>query len=153
KALNSSELEKERKRVGLYGMKDRPRKDVKTAIEGCLEDRIKPVMITGDHEKTARAIAAELNLLPEDGSVLNGYQLNNMSVSDLQDIIDQVYVFARVTPEHKLKIVKALQEKGHIVAMTGDGVNDAPAIKASDIGIGMGESGTDVTKEASSLIL
>ncbi|HLR62176.1 MAG TPA: calcium-translocating P-type ATPase, SERCA-type [Lentibacillus sp.] len=152
-SLNTAVLEKDLTLVGLYGMMDPPRKEVKTAIEECREAGIKPVMITGDHEKTARAIAAELNLLPEGGSVLNGYQLNNMSVSDLQDIIDQVYVFARVTPEHKLKIVKALQEKGHIVAMTGDGVNDAPAIKASDIGIGMGESGTDVTKEASSLIL
>src|SRR5699024_12610754 len=85
--------------------------------------------------------------------VLYGYQLNNMSVTELQHVIDQIYAFARVTPEHKLKIVKALQEEGHIVAMTGDGVNDAPAIKASDIGISMGESGTDVTKEASSLIL
>src|SRR5699024_5469663 len=152
-SLNTAVLEKDLTLVGLYGMMDPPRKEVKTAIEECREAGIKPVMITGDHEKTARTIAAELNLLPEDGSVLNGYKLNNMFVSDLQDIIDQVYVFARVTPEHKLKIVKALQEKGHIVAMTGDGVNDAPAIKASDIGIGMGESGTDVTKEASSLIL
>ncbi|WP_010530482.1 calcium-translocating P-type ATPase, SERCA-type [Lentibacillus jeotgali] len=152
-SLNSAALEKDLTLVGLYGMMDPPRKEVKTAIEECREAGIKPVMITGDHEKTARAIAAELNLLPEDGMVLNGYQLNNMSVSELQNMIDQVYVFARVTPEHKLKIVKALQEQGHIVAMTGDGVNDAPAIKASDIGISMGESGTDVTKEASSLIL
>src|SRR5690625_4268737 len=110
-------------------------------------------MITGDHEKTARAIATQINLLPENGLVLEGYQLNQMSLGELQDIIEDVYVFARVTPEHKLKIVKAFQGLGHIVAMTGDGVNDAPAIKASDIGISMGKSGTDVTKEASSLIL
>src|SRR5699024_10580397 len=152
-SLNTAVLEKDLTLVGLYGMMDPPRKEVKTAIEECREAGIKPVMITGDHEKTARAIAAELNLLPEGGSDLNGYQLNNMSVSDLKDIIDLVYVFVRVTPEHKLKIVKELKEKGHIVAMTGDGVNEASAIKASDIGIGMGESGTDVTKEASSLIL
>src|SRR5690625_3060130 len=110
-------------------------------------------MITGDHEKTARAIATQINLLPENGMVLEGYQLNQMSIDDLKNIIEDVYVFARVTPEHKLKIVQAFQELGHIVAMTGDGVNDAPAVKASDIGISMGKTGTDVTKEASSLIL
>ncbi|GAA0445663.1 calcium-translocating P-type ATPase, SERCA-type [Lentibacillus halophilus] len=152
-SLTSTSLEHDMTFIGLYGMMDPPRKDVKKAIHECGDAGIKSVMITGDHEKTARAIASQLDLLPEDGMVLNGQQLNNMSVSELQDIIDQVYVFARVTPEHKLKIVNAFQEKGHIVAMTGDGVNDAPAIKASDIGISMGESGTDVTKEASSLVL
>ncbi|WP_164669063.1 calcium-translocating P-type ATPase, SERCA-type [Virgibacillus doumboii] len=151
--LNTASLEKDLTFVGLYGMMDPPRKEVKAAIEECREAGIKTVMITGDHEKTARAIATNLNLLPENGMVLDGYQLNQMSVSELRDVIDQVYVFARVTPEHKLKIVKAFQEEGHIVAMTGDGVNDAPAIKASDIGVSMGRSGTDVTKEASSLIL
>ncbi|ALX47412.1 cation-translocating P-type ATPase [Lentibacillus amyloliquefaciens] len=152
-SMNPASLERDMTLIGLYGMTDPPRKEVKTAIEESRDAGIKSVMITGDHEKTARAIATELNLLPENGMVLNGYQLNNMSVPDLQEIIDQVYVFARVTPEHKLKIVKAFQAEGHIVAMTGDGVNDAPAIKASDIGISMGESGTDVTKEASSLVL
>ncbi|WP_430786047.1 calcium-translocating P-type ATPase, SERCA-type [Virgibacillus flavescens] len=139
--------------IGLYGMIDPPRKEVKAAIESCKEAGIKTVMITGDHEKTARAIAINLNLLPEDGLVLDGYQLNQMSQKELIEIIDRVYVFARVTPEHKLKIVDAFQQVGHIVAMTGDGVNDAPAIKASNIGISMGRSGTDVAKEASSLIL
>src|SRR5690625_3756485 len=91
--------------------------------------------------------------LAEGRMVLEGYQLNQMSIEDLKEVIEDVYVFARVTPEHKLKIVQAFQELGHIVAMTGDGINDAPAIKASDIGISMGISGTDVTKEASSLIL
>ncbi|MFD2760507.1 calcium-translocating P-type ATPase, SERCA-type [Lentibacillus juripiscarius] len=152
-SLESAVLEKDLTFIGLYGMMDPPRKDVKKAIAECRAAGIKSVMITGDHEKTARAIATELDLLPENGMVLDGYQLNKMSVTELEDIIDQVYVFARVTPEHKLKIVNAFQEKGHIVAMTGDGVNDAPAIKASDIGISMGESGTDVTKEASSLVL
>ncbi|MFD1360280.1 calcium-translocating P-type ATPase, SERCA-type [Lentibacillus salinarum] len=152
-SLDSAVLEKDLSFIGLYGMMDPPRKEVKQAISESREAGIKSVMITGDHEKTARAIATQLNLLPENGMVLNGSQLNNMSVGELRDIIDQVYVFARVTPEHKLKIVEAFQEEGHIVAMTGDGVNDAPAIKASDIGISMGESGTDVTKEASSLIL
>ncbi|ASN05822.1 calcium-translocating P-type ATPase, SERCA-type [Virgibacillus necropolis] len=139
--------------IGLYGMIDPPRKEVKAAIQDCKEAGIKTVMITGDHEKTARAIATDLNLLPEDGLVLDGYQLNQLSSDELIKIIDRVYVFARVTPEHKLKIVDAFQQNGHIVAMTGDGVNDAPAIKASDIGISMGRSGTDVAKEASSLIL
>ncbi|GAB4072412.1 calcium-translocating P-type ATPase, SERCA-type [Barrientosiimonas marina] len=151
--LDSVELENDLSFIGLYGMMDPPRQEVKSAIAESREAGIKSVMITGDHEKTARAIARELNLLPEDGMVLDGAQLNAMSIEELRDVIDQVYVFARVTPEHKLKIVEAFQEEGHIVAMTGDGVNDAPAIKASDIGISMGYSGTDVTKEASSLIL
>ncbi|WP_404452539.1 calcium-translocating P-type ATPase, SERCA-type [Virgibacillus necropolis] len=158
KPLTNSEqsdslLENDLTFIGLYGMIDPPRKEVKAAIEDCKKAGIKTVMITGDHEKTARAIATNLNLLPENGLVLDGYQLNQMSTDELEEIIDRVYVFARVTPEHKLKIVDAFQQKGHIVAMTGDGVNDAPAIKASNIGISMGRSGTDVAKEASSLIL
>lgn len=152
-ALDSALLEDELTFIGLYGLMDPPRKEVKTAIRECMEAGIKTVMITGDHVNTARAIAKNLNLLPDNGLVLEGHQLNKMSTEDLSDVIEDTYVFARVTPEHKLKIVKAFQEKGHIVAMTGDGVNDAPAIKASDIGISMGISGTDVTKEASSLIL
>src|SRR5690625_5082664 len=134
-------------------MINKTRKEVKTKIQENRQAGIKTVMITGDHEKTARAIAAQIDLLPEDGMVLEGYQLNQMSIEDLKEVIEDVYVFARVTPEHKLKIVQAFQELGHIVAMTGDGVNDAPAVKASDIGISMGISGTDVTKEASSLVL
>src|SRR5690625_773725 len=110
-------------------------------------------MITGDHKKTAIAIGREIGLYNEEDLVLEGHELNNMSVKSLANIIEQVTIFARVTPEHKLKIVKAFQQVGHIVAMTGDGVNDAPAIKASNVGISMGISGTDVTKEASSLIL
>ncbi|WP_106497677.1 calcium-translocating P-type ATPase, SERCA-type [Lentibacillus sp. Marseille-P4043] len=151
--LESTFLENDLTFIGLYGMIDPPRKEVKAAIAECRQAGIKTVMITGDHVKTARAIAMNLQLLPENGLVLDGSQLNQMSTEELQEIIDRVYVFARVTPEHKLKIVNAFQAKGHIVAMTGDGVNDAPAIKASDIGISMGRSGTDVTKEASSLIL
>lgn len=151
--LNNFQLEKDLTFIGLYGMIDPPRKEVKEAILACKQAGIKTVMITGDHVKTARAIAKQLHLLPEDGLVLEGYELNRLSFAELKEIIDDVYVFARVTPEHKLKIVKAFQEKGHVVAMTGDGVNDAPAIKASNIGISMGISGTDVTKEASSLIL
>jgi Ca2+-transporting ATPase len=149
----SSFLEKDLMFIGLYGMMDPPRKEVKRAIADCREAGIKTVMITGDHVKTASAIAKQLELMPEEGQILDGTRLNELSVSELKNEVDNTYVFARVTPEHKLKIVKAFQEKGHIVAMTGDGVNDAPAIKASDIGISMGLTGTDVTKEASSLIL
>jgi len=152
-SLNEEFLEKDLNFIGLYGMIDPPRKEVKAAIKECKEAGIKTVMITGDHAKTAQAIAKELEVLPEDGLVLEGRQLNQMSLDELEEIIEDVYVFARVTPEHKLKIVQAFQDKGHIVAMTGDGVNDAPAIKASDIGISMGLNGTDVTKEASSLVL
>ncbi|WP_121639930.1 calcium-translocating P-type ATPase, SERCA-type [Virgibacillus sp. Bac330] len=149
----SSVLEKDLTFIGVYGMMDPPRKEVKKAVQECRNAGIKTVMITGDHAKTARAIALNLELMPEDGNVLEGYQMNNISQQELEDTIEDVYVFARVTPEHKLRIVHAFQQKGHVVAMTGDGVNDAPAIKASNIGISMGQSGTDVTKEASSLIL
>lgn len=152
-SLDTTFLEKDLTFVGVFGMIDPPRKEVKSAIAECKQAGIKTVMITGDHAKTAMAIASQLELLPDNGKVLEGYQLSNMSVEELEEIIEDVYVFARVTPEHKLKIVQAFQEKGHIVAMTGDGINDAPAIKASDIGISMGISGTDVTKEASSLVL
>lgn len=146
-------LEKDITFLGLYGMMDPPRKEVKTAVAACRQAGIKTVMITGDHVNTAKAIANELDLLPDSGQVLAGSELNLMSQHELEKQIDDTYVFARVTPEHKLRIVKAFQSRGHIVAMTGDGVNDAPSIKAADIGISMGISGTDVTKEASSLVL
>ena len=139
--------------IGLYGMIDPPRKEVKPAILACRQAGIKTVMITGDHINTATAIAKELELLPESGQVVSGSELNQMNQQELEKKIEDIYVFARVTPEHKLRIVKAFQSRGHVVAMTGDGVNDAPSIKAADIGISMGISGTDVTKEASSLIL
>ncbi|WP_079525858.1 calcium-translocating P-type ATPase, SERCA-type [Halobacillus hunanensis] len=139
--------------LGLQGMIDPPRKEVKQSIKECRSAGIKTVMITGDHAGTAKAVAKELNILPPGGKVIDGKTLSKMSIDQLEEVIEEVYVFARVSPEHKLKIVKALQKKGHVVAMTGDGVNDAPAIKASNIGIAMGKTGTDVTKEASSLIL
>ncbi|MEI3610952.1 cation-translocating P-type ATPase [Pseudogracilibacillus sp. SO30301A] len=151
--LELSKLEKDLTFVGLYGLKDPPRKEVKDAIDQCKRAGIKTVMITGDHKKTAAAIAREIGLQEEGELTLEGHELNNMDTDSLANIIEKVTVFARVTPEHKLKIVQAFQKRGHIVAMTGDGVNDAPAIKASNIGVSMGISGTDVTKEASSLIL
>jgi len=139
--------------IGIQGMIDPPRPEVKQAVKECGEAGIKTVMITGDHVITAQAIAKELEILPPNGKVMDGSSLSKLTIEELEEVVDDIYVFARVSPEHKLKIVKALQNKGHIVAMTGDGVNDAPAIKAADIGISMGMSGTDVAKEASSLIL
>ncbi|AFC31968.1 YloB [Paenibacillus mucilaginosus 3016] len=139
--------------VGLTGMIDPPRREVREAILKCRRAGIKTVMITGDHQTTAEAIARQLSILPQDGRTLNGQQLAAMGDDELDKVIEDVFVFARVSPEHKLRIVKSLQRGGHTVAMTGDGVNDAPAIKAADIGIAMGISGTDVSKEASSLVL
>ncbi|WP_078434392.1 calcium-translocating P-type ATPase, SERCA-type [Metabacillus halosaccharovorans] len=153
KINTSFEAERDLVFIGLQGMIDPPRPEVKQAVKECRDAGIKTVMITGDHIITAKAIAQQLNILPQNGKVMEGKDLSDLSVEELEEIVDDVYVFARVSPEHKLKIVKALQSRGHIVAMTGDGVNDAPAIKAADIGISMGVTGTDVAKEASSLIL
>lgn len=139
--------------IGLAGMIDPPRREVFDAIVKCRQAGIKTVMITGDHRTTAEAIARTIGIVPKDGKVLSGSDLAAMEDGELDRMADDVYVYARVSPEHKLRIVQALQRRGHVVAMTGDGVNDAPAVKAADIGIAMGVSGTDVTKEASSLVL
>jgi P-type Ca2+ transporter type 2C len=150
---NEIDAEKEFIFVGVQGMIDPPRPEVKLAIDECRQAGIKTIMITGDHVTTAKAIAQQLNIIPTGGKVLDGYSLSKMTNEQLVECVDDVYVFARVSPEHKLKIVKALQQNGHVVAMTGDGVNDAPAIKAADIGVAMGQTGTDVAKEASDLVL
>ncbi|MDQ0088308.1 Ca2+-transporting ATPase [Paenibacillus anaericanus] len=139
--------------VGLTGMIDPPRREAREAISVCRRAGIKTVMITGDHGLTAEAIANELGIMPRGGHSMSGQQLAVLSDEELDRQVEGIYVYSRVSPEHKLRIVKALQNRGHVVAMTGDGVNDAPAIKAADIGISMGITGTDVAKEASSLIL
>jgi Ca2+-transporting ATPase len=139
--------------IGLAGMIDPPRKEVPEAIAKCRQAGIKTVMITGDHGLTAAAIARSIGILQRDGRVVSGTELDAMDDDQLNRIADKVNVYARVSPSHKLRIVQALQRNGHVVAMTGDGVNDAPAVKAADIGIAMGITGTDVTKEASALVL
>lgn len=139
--------------IGLQGMMDPPRPEVRNAVAECRAAGIKTVMITGDHIITAKAIAKQLGILTTHGKVIDGKTLEDMEMVELEQAVEDVAVFARVSPEHKLKIVKAFQNNGHIVAMTGDGVNDAPAIKAANIGIAMGITGTDVAKEASSLVL
>lgn len=139
--------------IGLAGMIDPPRPEVKEAIATCKTAGIKVVMITGDHKDTAFAIARELGIATDKKQVLTGKDLNNMKDEELQKCLDDVCVFARVNPEHKVRIVKALKALDNIVAMTGDGVNDAPSIKTADIGIGMGITGTDVTKDVSQVIL
>jgi Ca2+-transporting ATPase len=145
-------LERDLVFVGLFGMIDPPRSEVKEAVQICRTAGIRPVMITGDHPLTAIQIARELGIT-ETGQALTGQDLERLSVEELKGLVEKVSVYARVSPEHKLKIVQALQNKGHIVAMTGDGVNDAPALKRSDIGVSMGITGTDVAKEASDMVL
>src|SRR5690606_34358619 len=134
-------------------MIDPPRLEAYDAIKSCHKAGISPIMITGDHKNTAIAIGKELNILKDGDCVLTGDEIDKMSDDELQSVIDAVKVFARVNPNHKLRIVRSYKQKGNVVAMTGDGVNDAPALKEADIGIAMGKSGTDVAKEASSMIL
>lgn len=139
--------------VGLQGMMDPPRREVYGAVRKCVRAGIKTVMITGDHKNTAAAVAKELGILHKKDLVITGADLDKMSEQKLQSIVPKAAVFARVSPAHKLRIVKAFKQNGNVVAMTGDGVNDAPAVKEADIGVSMGLTGTDVTKEASAVIL
>lgn len=153
RSYKNSDVEKNLIFVGLIGMIDPPRKEVLEAVRKCRFAGIKPVMITGDHKITAAAIARELNIATEGDRVVTGAELEQMDDKKLQEVVEEVPVYARVSPRHKLRIVRALKKRGHIVAMTGDGVNDAPAIKEADIGVSMGITGTDVTKESAAMIL
>lgn len=139
--------------LGIAGIIDPPRREAKDAVLKCKMAGIKPIMITGDHKNTAFAIAKELDICSDTTQVITGSELDDLTDKQLSNKIEHISVFARVNPGHKLRIVKILKSKGKIVAMTGDGVNDAPAVKEADIGVAMGISGTDVTKEASSMIL
>lgn len=139
--------------LGLISMMDPPREESKAAVEQCIKAGIKPVMITGDHKITAAAIARRIGILKDFSEACEGSEIDRMSDEELQEFVEGISVYARVSPEHKIRIVKAWQDKGNIVAMTGDGVNDAPALKQADIGVAMGITGTEVSKDAAAMIL
>ena len=149
----SEALESDLSLYGLFGLMDPPRPEAVTAVKQCLEAGITPVMITGDHKNTACAIAGKLGILNSGNRAMTGAELDALSDKEFAECVRDYTVFARVSPEHKVRIVKALQSRGEIVAMSGDGTNDAPALKAADIGCAMGQSGTDVAKNASDMIL
>ena len=138
--------------IGLAAMLDPPRREVKAAVARCRDAGIRPVMITGDHPLTAWQIATELGIA-DGGKMLTGAELDRLSSAELEGLVEDVRVYARVSPEHKLNVIRALQRRGHVVAMTGDGVNDAPALQKANIGVAMGITGTDVSKEASDVVL
>jgi Ca2+-transporting ATPase len=146
-------IEKDLVFLGYVGMMDPPREEAIDAVKVCRQVGIRPVMITGDHKLTAVAVAKEIGIFREGDQVLTGEELQKMDEAALSAMVEKVSVYARVSPMDKLKIVKAWKEKGHVVAMTGDGVNDAPALKHADIGVAMGISGTDVAKESADIVL
>ena len=139
--------------LGLIAMMDPPRAESKEAVAHCIAAGIRPIMITGDHVVTASAIAREIGILTPGTQAVEGAVIESMTDQELQDFVPQVSVYARVSPEHKIRIVRAWQERGALVAMTGDGVNDAPALKQADIGVAMGITGTEVAKDAAGMVL
>lgn len=139
--------------LGLIAMMDPPREESKQAVADCIKAGIKPVMVTGDHKITAMAIAKQIGILNDPSEAIEGIEIEKLSDKELRDKVEDISVYARVSPEHKIRIVKAWQEKGNVVAMTGDGVNDGPALKQADIGVAMGITGTEVAKDASSMVL
>ena len=139
--------------LGLIAMMDPPREESKAAVAECIRAGIRPVMITGDHKITAAAIAREIGILRDGTEAVEGAVIDKMSDEELRDFVPQVSVYARVSPEHKIRIVRAWQQRGNLVAMTGDGVNDAPALKQADIGVAMGITGTEVAKDAAGMVL
>jgi Ca2+-transporting ATPase len=152
-AFDAATLERDLIFVGLMAMKDPIRPEAKVAVEACRTAGVRTVMITGDHKDTAVAIARELGILEEEAQAISGTELNQLSDEELGNRVEQIMVYARVSAEHKLRVVRAWRQRGAVVAMTGDGVNDAPAVKEADIGVAMGITGTDVTKEASDMVV
>ena len=139
--------------LGMIAMMDPPREESKAAVEECKRAGIRPIMITGDHKVTAAAIAKRIGILTDESQACEGAEIEKLTDEELKDFVEDISVYARVSPEHKIRIVRAWQEKGNIVSMTGDGVNDAPALKQADIGVAMGITGSEVAKDAAAMVL
>jgi Ca2+-transporting ATPase len=152
-SVEADDIETDLVFVGLLGMIDPPRSEAREAVKVCISAGIRPIMITGDHPDTAFAIAKDLGIAQTNKEVATGRELDDMTQDELREVVQQTNVFARVSPAHKMAIIEVLRNSKHIVAMTGDGVNDAPALKKADIGVAMGITGTDVTKETADMVV